>query len=1388
MPGQGEPITTKFKVDISDLKKGISEANRNMKLANAQFKAASSGMNDWTKSSEGITAKLKQLSSVLNEQNTKLKAYQQQQQRIDSAYSKNKAKADELKAAMAQLASQGVSKTSAEYQKYEKALTQVEKEAAANKKASEDLKVTILNQQAAINRTTQEQKKYESELKNVEQAEKAAAKSGKSVEEELKNLESQAGDTTESMGKLAGGIKGGLAAAAKVGAAALAAAGAAVVALTKEAITSYAEYEQLVGGVDTLFGKASGKVQEYAANAYKTAGMSANEYMETVTGFSASLLQSLGGDTAKAADVADMALTDMSDNANKMGTSMEMIKNAYGGFAKQNFTMLDNLKLGYGGTKTEMERLLKDAEKLSGQKYDISSLNDVYEAIHVVQQEMGITGTTAKEAATTIQGSVGMMKASWSNLMTGMADDTQDFDQLLTNFIESLGSVISNVLPRVQIVMSSIFKLVEGLLPEIPPLIDQLLPEIVKGATTLIQGVLNALPQLLDSIIQVLPQLTQAILGLLPQLVTVAAQLVQAILIGLGTMLPEIVNQIIEIVPQIVQALADGIPLIIDGALQLLMGIIQAIPTIVQNLSVALPQIITSICQVLTQSVPLLLQAAIQLLDALVQAIPVIIPQMVAAIPQIVESLVTGLVGALPLLLNGALDLLMAIVEAIPLIIPPLAAATPQIFMAIIDTLSANAPLLVQAAIDLFMGIVKAIPQIVVALAKAIPQLISGIVKGIVGGYASVAKAALNLGKQLFKSFINAVSSLPAKGKGIFVDFASKVIEALKNLPSKIATTLGFVIGKVARFGVDLVKSAKTEIPKFVNSVITFMKELPSKIPTILSSVLTKVTSWGTQMVSKAKDAGSKVVTGLVNAMKNLPSKMTDIGKYAVEGIWKGISNAKQWIIDKIKGFAGGVVKGFKDAFVIKSPSRVMRDQVGIYIAQGIAKGIDKGTKSVTDSVKKLADATVSAAKSTFASSGFDTVSKNVINGSKKSIDDFVKNSTTSVKNLVNKSIDSYSKSMDKKIKAINKNVQKQTNAINADKKLSAAQKTSRINKIKDGAKSEIAQLKKNQDNYKKAGQASVKAYTDALKDFSTNAKAAISAAMTEVNAEFEEKYKTLAASQKSLQDKLFGFGDLYTMNDNGTMTINNLKDQTAAITKYANDLNKIKGKVSSELFDAISNMSVEEGQKYVNKLFAMSDKELKAYNAAYTQKLNAAKSLSEKVYQKDLQDLNTQYNNAVDKALGGLANKLKTLGEQAMNGFTKGMKSETKNMSKEIKTIADTIVKQFKKQLKIKSPSRVFADEIGKFIPSGIALGIEDNAKALMSAVNGLTSKAVGLSQDMLSDMQVPTLAAAGVGSTTTSTSVVNNFNQTINAPKQPSRIELYRQTKNLLNLKGGA
>lgn len=304
-------------------------------------------------------------------------------------------------------------------------------------------------------------------------------------------------------------LKSGLTTAAKVGGAAIAAVGTGMVWLSKQAIDSYGDYEQLVGGVDTLFKESSATVQGYAQTAYKTAGLSANEYMETVTSFSASLLQSLGNNTAAAAEMADLAITDMSDNANKMGTDMTAIQNAYNGFAKQNYTMLDNLKLGYGGTKEEMQRLIDDANALNAAQgrlteYSIDSYADIVSAIHDVQTEMGITGTTSLEASTTIQGSLASMKSAWKNLLTGIADPDQDLGMLINNMVDSAGialdnlvPLIVNLLPRIATALGTLGK---KLTKELPGIIRTLLPALISGAIGLITGLVAEIPAILAAL------------------------------------------------------------------------------------------------------------------------------------------------------------------------------------------------------------------------------------------------------------------------------------------------------------------------------------------------------------------------------------------------------------------------------------------------------------------------------------------------------------------------------------------------------------------------------------------------------------------------------------------------------------------------------------------------------------------------------------------------------------------------------------------------------------------------------------------------------------------------------------------------------------------------
>lgn len=476
--------------------------------------------------------------------------------------------------------------------------------------------------------------------------------------------------------------------------AAVSAGAAAVTGLTKAATDSFGQYEQLVGGVETLFGDAAGKVQENAAKAFATAGLSANEYMETVTGFSASLLQSLGGDTQKAADVADMALQDMSDNANKMGTSMESIKVAYQGFAKQNYTMLDNLKLGYGGTKTEMQRLLQDAEKISGVKYDMSNLNDVYEAIHVVQTEMGITGTTAREAATTLEGSFASMSAAWANVVTSLGSG-QNLGENIDTLVKTAETYVSNLLPVIEQALGGVSQLIEGLAPviaeKLPALVEAILPALMTAAgqivgalgtaiqtvlpvimeqgmtilNQLMQGFLQALPQMIPMVVQLLNMISQFIIENLPLLIEAASQIILGLATGLAQALPELIPAIVDVVLTISLYLVENVDLLIDAAIALMeglaLGLVNALPVLIEKA----PIIIVRLVSAFLDAIPRLIEAGYKCITTIIDGLKTYLPQLLNQAPVIMAELKQKFLDFIPKLVEVGKNIVEGIKQGI---------------------------------------------------------------------------------------------------------------------------------------------------------------------------------------------------------------------------------------------------------------------------------------------------------------------------------------------------------------------------------------------------------------------------------------------------------------------------------------------------------------------------------------------------------------------------------------------------------------------------------------------------------------------------------------------------------------------------------------------------
>lgn len=521
--------------------------------------------------------------------------------------------------------------------------------------------------------------------------------------------------------------------------------------LGKSVVTAYADYEQLVGGVETLFGAGGKSLEEYAesvgkttdeaadeyakliaaqedvasnaANAYKTAGLSANEYMETVTSFSASLIASLDGDTERAAAYADMAITDMADNANKMGTSIEDIQNAYQGFAKQNYTMLDNLKLGYGGTKSEMERLLADATAISGIEYDISSYADIVEAIHVVQDEMGIAGATADEAEHTISGSMNALKATLGNLMVGFGDSNADIQSLAGNVVSAFETVVQNVVP-------------------------------------VVENIVTALPAALGGI-------SDAVGSLLPSLISTFSELFSNALGMLGSLMPTIIPTVVDSVLMIIDALMANLPTFLSAfnsvILKLVSSVSKGLPTIIET----------------------------------------VLPALVDGLVELVQGLVAELPTVLPLLLQAGITLFLELLNGMNETIPMLVEMIPALVQQLADVLIANLPLIIQGGVQLIIGLAGGLIQAIPDLIGRMPEIIEGIASGLLEGIARIGEIGLNL----------------------------------------------------------------------------------------------------------------------------------------VQGLWQGILDAKDWLLNKVKEWCGSILNGIKSFFGINSPSTVMRDGVGHWMAEGIGVG-----------------------------------------------------------------------------------------------------------------------------------------------------------------------------------------------------------------------------------------------------------------------------------------------------------------------------------------------------------------------------------------------------------------------------------------------------------------
>jgi phage-related protein len=668
----------------SEYVKALRNINSNLRAVSSELKLASTEFNnngqkigDLRTQNDALNKKLKEEKNVVKVCADAIKNFTEQQTKNKTEIDKLKNSLDSEKQALEKMKN-STTASSSEISKQEKVVAELEKELSkaestydSNNKKINDYKIKMNNAKSECSDLS---KKIGDNNSILDKAGKSFDSDAKSIKDFAKE-EENAGQKTLTLGDLIKGnlISEGIIAGIKGLAGAMKSVGSAMLDIGKDAVAGFGEFEQLEGGVKKLFGDdVANTVIANANNAFSTAGMSANEYMETVTGFSKSMIVSLNGDTQKAAKLSDQALRDMSDNANTFGTDMQSIQNAYSGFAKGQFNMLDNLKLGYGGTKTEMERLLKDAEKLTGKKYDVSNFADITEAIHEIQVASNIAGTTQAEAMGTIEGSIKATKSAWSNLITGLATDGADLSQLVMNLFSSLvgdgdgnGGVVNNVLKAVDRVVDAVFEALPMILDGISEQLPAFLESGSKIITKLVDSLTANMPMIMSAVMEIINMLVSTIIQNLPQIMQMGIQLIVSLVQGIAEQLPTLIPQMIDVLVLMVTTLLDNIDLIIDAGIQLILGLADGLINALPDLIDKIPEIIDKLIMAITDNLPKIIEAGITLTVKLAVGLVQAIPQLVAKIPQIIGSLVKGIGNYFGKMLNVGKELLGKVKDGI---------------------------------------------------------------------------------------------------------------------------------------------------------------------------------------------------------------------------------------------------------------------------------------------------------------------------------------------------------------------------------------------------------------------------------------------------------------------------------------------------------------------------------------------------------------------------------------------------------------------------------------------------------------------------------------------------------------------------------------------------
>lgn len=1241
----------------SEYKRALSQITQSLRVVSSEMKSTASAFAIGDKSQQDVANSAKTLKTSLEQQKTALASlksqlstmtaeYQktgQKHQQLVSEYEREKAKLEEI--------GRTLGTSSKEYQEQQKVVTNLAQEVAKSEKAYDaqgralnDMKIKTANAETQCNQTAQ-----------------AVDKLGNEAEETGKQAKSSGDGFTVMKGILANLASSAITACID----GLKNLGLKIIDIGKQSYQAYSDYEQLVGGVDTLFGKSSKTIQKYASEAYKTAGMSANQYMEQVTGFSATLLQGLGGNTEKAAKVANMAMVDMSDNANKMGTSMTMIQNAYQGFAKDNYTMLDNLKLGYGGTQAEMARLINDSGVLGKSiKVNAKTVKDVpfdkvIEAIHKIQQNIGITGTTSKEASTTIEGSFNSVKSAWQNLLAGMGDQNANVGQLVKNFVDTLSTAIKNSAPLIRNIVKGMAETVKALWNEALPELKLTFPELKPVISSLEWLKTNA------------PIIASGVAGIATAFLSFKAVTIVSTAItafkGLATAIKgaEGAQAVLNVVMS-----ANPIGAIVAA----IAGLVVAF-TVLWNTS----DKFRNFWKGLWSGIKSVASTAVNAIAGF----------FTKTIPNAIKFMLDIYVG-LPIKIATYLGKAVVKVAEFAVSIGKKGLEAGKTFLTNVVSFFKNLPSNLWTWLK--NGITK-ITTFATEIATKAKTAGGNFLKNIVSFFKQLPSKLWEFLKSGITKVATFATDIASKAKSAGNNFLKNIISFFKNLPSNIWTWLKNTISKVDSFASNLVKKGVEAGKNFSDKLINGLKHLPSEMLNIGKNIVRGIWNGIAGMGNWISGKVSGFAKGIVKSFKkslgiHSPSTVMrdEVGVNLAKGVVAGVKKEHANTVNELTKESEKTLKEYyakrkriEDELSkahTESRKQSLKKQLESVNAS-IEKEQEKHSKNLTKQSAKLSDELVKTAK---------TRVKQLENANKMSLADEV-GYWAEIASSCKKGSDAYKTAVDSMNKAKN-SLKDKVNDLNTSY-------TASIQKVNETLEKNIAELEKK--------------YSDAIdqrKDAITSQVSLFDAVKENDTQDKETLINNLSGQVGALQD----WDD----------TLTSLEGRLGGNTEFLKELDK-QGLSSLGNLKALNSMTDDELATYVN---LWSEKEAIAKDRAEKENKDLKEQTDKQIEdlkaqaEKQITTLSKTYKKKLKKLGITIKTSAKDIGVNTAKGLKSGFLSQEDNITYAVNSMMERIVKSAKRRMKIHSPSKVWA-EIGDYMAQGLGVGFTDEMKDVTRDIN---------------------------------------------------------------------